>query len=804
VSGSGSATGVQGGTTITLSYTSASTPLAIETVTVPAGTFTNAVHVRLTISYSGVVSYSTTLDDWLVAGVGSVREVTTDPVNGTTTWELISYNVPDLIPDAFAFPPKTVQEAGIYVVSDAITVGGVSAPSPLSIVGGDYQINGGAFRSDAASVINGDQVSVRVLSPQPGFSASATLNIGGVTAAFMVTTATDTTPNPFSFTPITGAPLGIVLTSTAITVGGINTPAPISVSGGEYAVSGGAFTSAQGTVCNGCRVEVRVASAASYGVTTSATLTIGGVSAVFSVTTLVPGEGPLWELFYASQTGDYIGAGRTRLIPFGPAHPEAAFDATRNANTNAVTFHVAAGTDEFYLYLDAPGNRTLTPGRYEAAVRYPFNGSAAGLDFDGNGRGCGTLTGRFDILDIGYDASGNVQRLAARFEQHCEGAVPALFGEVRINSTVPLGSNAIRRPLADGVVNGIPVSFSTTYDDWLVAGVGTVSEVAANSATGTTTTFELQSYAIRRPLADFSGDGHSDVLWRNTLTGENYLYPMNGTQILAGEGYLRTVADPNWTVAGIGDFDGDGRADILWRNTSTGQNYIYFMDGTTIKPTEGFIRTVADQSWQVAGIADFDGDGKDDILWRNSATGENYIYLMNGTAILTEGYLRQVADLNWKIVGVGDFDGDGKADILWRNSSSGQNYVYLMNGTAILTEGYLRTVADPAWQVKGVGDFDGDGKADIVWRNSTSGQNYLYPMDGITIKPTEGYIRTVADLAWQIVAVGDYDGDGKSDLLWRNSSTGENYIYPMDGTTIKPTEGFTRTVTDQHWQVLGR
>src|SRR5205814_118372 len=139
-----------------------------------------------------------------------------------------------------------------------------------------------------------------------------------------------------------------------------------------------------------------------------------------------------------------------------------------------------------------------------------------------------------------------------------------------------------------GVVNGIPVSYSATLDDWLVAGVGSVREVAFNSAFGTTTTYELQSYAIRRPLADFSGDGHSDVLWRNTLTGENYLYPMNGTQILAGEGYVRTVADPNWTVAGIGDFDGDGKADILWRNTSTGQNYIYFMDGTTIK-SEGLI-----------------------------------------------------------------------------------------------------------------------------------------------------------------------------------------------------------------------
>ncbi|PYP94126.1 MAG: hypothetical protein DMD38_16350, partial [Gemmatimonadetes bacterium] len=255
--------------------------------------------------------------------------------------------------------------------------------------------------------------------------------------------------------------------------------------------------------------------------------------------------------------------------------------------------------------------------------------------------------------------------------------------------------------------------------------------------------------------SDFNGDCKSDIVWRNAATGQNYLYFMNGTTILGAEGYIRTVADQNWQVAGVGDFDGDGKADILWRNSATGENYIYFMDGTAIKPTEGFIRTVADQNWQVVGVGDFDGDGKADILWRNSTTGQNYLYLMNGTAIAGEGYLRTVADQSWQVAGIGDFDGDGKADFLWRNSSTGENYIYPMNGLVIkATEGFIRTVADQTWKVAGIGDYDGDGKADILWRNSATGDNYLYPMNGTTILGTEGFLRSVADLGWQVVAGG--------------------------------------------------
>jgi glucose/arabinose dehydrogenase len=303
------------------------------------------------------------------------------------------------------------------------------------------------------------------------------------------------------------------------------------------------------------------------------------------------------------------------------------------------------------------------------------------------------------------------------------------------------------------------------------------------------------------PRGDLNGSGRADVLWRNIATGENYAYLMNG-MVIQGEGYLRTVAELAWNIVGVGDFDGNGTADVLWRHTSTGENYVYLMNGTAIAG-EGHLRIVADQDWTVAGVGDFNGDGRDDILWRNATTGETYVYLMNGTTIAGEGYLRTVANQDWQIAGVGDLDGDGKSDILWRNRASGENYLYPMFGLTIKsTEGFLRTVADQSWQIAGVGDFSGDGKDDILWRNSSTGENYVYLMAGNAIAG-EGYLRTVADQSWRVGQIGDFDGDGKSDVFWRNSSTGENYVYLMSGNSILG-EGYVRTVADQNWQIAGQ
>lgn len=99
----------------------------------------------------------------------------------------------------------------------------------------------------------------------------------------------DTTPNAFAFTAASQIPINTFVISNSITVAGINVAAPVSITGGgEYSVNGGAYTSGASTVNLGDIVTVRLLSSNSYSTVTSTVLTIGGVSATFSVTT-VPG-----------------------------------------------------------------------------------------------------------------------------------------------------------------------------------------------------------------------------------------------------------------------------------------------------------------------------------------------------------------------------------------------------------------------------------------------------------------------------------------------------------------------------------
>ncbi len=285
-------------------------------------------------------------------------------------------------------------------------------------------------------------------------------------------------------------------------------------------------------------------------------------------------------------------------------------------------------------------------------------------------------------------------------------------------------------------------------------------------------------------FGDFNGDGRSDLVWQNT-DGTVGTWGMNGTHITSAGNVTKVTSD--WHIAGIADFNGDSKSDLLWRNDN-GNVQIWTMNGTQIV-SAGDVATV-DNSWHIAGTGDFNGDGKSDLLWRNDS-GRVGLWTMNGTQLVSAGDIGVVSTA-WHVVGTGDFNGDGKTDLLWRHDN-GNVGLWTMNGTAIASAGDIAAVSSK-WHVVGVGDFTGDGKADIVWRHD-NGTVGVWAMSGTQLV-SAGDIAKVGT-EWHVVGTGDFNGDGKADVVWRNDN-GTAGLWTMDGARITSAGDFGKVATDWH------
>ena len=226
---------------------------------------------------------------------------------------------------------------------------------------------------------------------------------------------------------------------------------------------------------------------------------------------------------------------------------------------------------------------------------------------------------------------------------------------------------------------------------------------------------------------DVDGDGCADILWRDPRTGANEIwYVAQGRR--TGVGTLVAVPDQEWRLAGAGRLGGPSSFDVLWRHTN-GSLTLWHLAG--IDRTGWTVAEPLDPAWVFVGTGGFSGRDAHDWLWWHPVNGAVMLWLMDGVTRVGDAALPREPDPAWMAVAIGDFNGDGRPDVVWRNRMTGENRVWIFDGVNRTQVVSLEAEADPGWQIIGVGAFQRTGASDLAWRHATTAAVRVWEMQGV-------------------------------------------------------------------------
>ncbi len=295
----------------------------------------------------------------------------------------------------------------------------------------------------------------------------------------------------------------------------------------------------------------------------------------------------------------------------------------------------------------------------------------------------------------------------------------------------------------------------TFYDDVTVLGA------AALSSGQTTVTTVLLPSGSRSLKAYYSGDATYVASTSATVAQTVVAEPGNSFQ--AAVDYT-AGAQPNFVAAG--DFNGDGRVDLVVANSASNNNNVSILLGNGDGIFQTAVNYTAGAGPTGVAVGDFNGDGKADLAVTNGGSNNVSVLLGNGDGTF-QAAVNYGTGTGPFFVAVGDFNGDGKADLVVANYGGTNVSVLLGKGDGTFSPA-VNYNAGGAPESVAVGDFNGDGKADLVVVNNTDpGSVSVLLGNGDGTFQAVNYGLGLGNQP-QAVAVGDFNGDGKADLAVTN------------------------------------
>ena len=311
---------------------------------------------------------------------------------------------------------------------------------------------------------------------------------------------------------------------------------------------------------------------------------------------------------------------------------------------------------------------------------------------------------------------------------------------------------------------------------------------------------------------DFNRDGIADVLIQNENSGHVYILITEiqpGAPSIVDNALSAVVAKvpTGWEIVSLADMDGDQQADIILEHTDTGLLYVWITQSAapgvpvSIDTFESGAPTTMPTDFSFAGTGDANGDGRADIYLENDVTGLIWTWLTDTDGISFEsGGAPFTMPSGWELHGIADLNGDGSSDVVLVRGD-GMSYYATTDETGL---GFNASAAPgklpSTWEVVGLGDYSGNYRNDLLVKKADTGQPWVFATGAGGLSWLSGAsgsgspFNNLVPVGWEILGISDYSSDTNlAGTLLVEQSSGAIYIFANEAADADET-GFYGTV----------